>query len=127
MKRLGEILSETCGLSEEVLSEALRIQEEKGGRIGEILIQQKAISEADLLQALSIQFGLKFSSTLPAEDLNTEFTEQVPIQFLKKYMMVPVSAWMGPKLCLHPIHLFFLPSILHMTWADIRQRRSSKI
>ena len=90
MKRIGEILAQTCGLSEEVLSEALRIQEEKGGRIGEILIQQKAISEADLLHALSIQFGLKFSSTLPTEDLNTEFTEQVPIQFLKKYRMVPV-------------------------------------
>ncbi|NIR17620.1 MAG: hypothetical protein GWN86_28435, partial [Desulfobacterales bacterium] len=48
MKRLGEILSETCGLSEEALSEALKIQEEKGGRIGEILVQQKAISETDL-------------------------------------------------------------------------------
>jgi general secretion pathway protein E len=90
MKRIGEILAETGGLSEEALNEALKTQEEKGGRIGEILVQQKAISEADLLHALSIQFGLKFSSNLPTEDLNTEFTEQVPIQFLKKYTMVPV-------------------------------------
>lgn len=87
---IGEILRNICGLSNESLEEALRIQKEKGDRIGEILIRQKAISESDLLKALSIQFNLPFSSTLPIEDLDTEFTAKVPIQFLKKYKMVPV-------------------------------------
>jgi general secretion pathway protein E len=87
---IGEILSETCGLSIEALGAALEIQDEKGGRIGEILIQEKAISETDLLKALSLQFEIPFSPTLAVEDLRTEFTEKVPIQFLKKYKMVPV-------------------------------------
>ena len=87
---IGEILRDICGLSNESLEEALRIQEEKGDRIGEILVRQKAISDSDLLKALSIQFNIPFSSTLPIEDLNTEFTAKVPIQFLKKYKMVPV-------------------------------------
>ena len=87
---IGEILRDICGLSNESLEEALRIQEEKGDRIGEILVRQKVISDNDLLKALSIQFNLPFSSTLPIEDLNTEFTAKVPIQFLKKYKMVPV-------------------------------------
>lgn len=87
---IGEILRDICGLSNESLEEALRIQEEKGDRIGEILVRQKAISDSDLLKALSIQFNLPFSSTLPIEELNTEFTAKVPIQFLKKYKMVPV-------------------------------------
>jgi general secretion pathway protein E len=87
---IGEILKETCGLSEETLGEALKIQEEKGGRIGEILIRLKAISEADLLKALSLQFGLTFLPALPSEGLVIDFTEQVPIQFLKKYKMVPI-------------------------------------
>lgn len=90
MKLIGEILMETKGLSEEALAAALAIQVEKGGRIGEILIRQKAISEDDLLEALGIQFGMTFSPTLPTGDLQTEFTEKVPIQFLKKYSMVPV-------------------------------------
>jgi general secretion pathway protein E len=90
MKRIGEILKETRGLSEEALAEALEVQEQKGGRIGEILIQQKAISESDLLKALSIQFGLPFLSHLPTEDLDTAFAEKIPIQFLKKYKMVPI-------------------------------------
>ena len=87
---IGEILRETCGLSEETLKQALEIQEEKGGRIGEILIRLKAVSEADLLQALSLQFDISFLPTLPSEGLAIEFTEQVPIQFLKKYKMVPI-------------------------------------
>lgn len=81
---IGEILKETCTLSEDALDEALKIQKEKGGRIGEILVRQKAISKVDLLEALSIQFDLPFSLTLPIEDLKTGFTEKVPIQFLKK-------------------------------------------
>ncbi|SPD72479.1 general secretory pathway component, cryptic [uncultured Desulfobacterium sp.] len=90
MKQLGDILSEICGLSEQTISEARRIKDEKGGRIGEILIRQKAILEADLLKALGIQLNLPFRSTLPTDQFSTEFTEKIPIQFLKKYMMVPV-------------------------------------
>ena len=94
MEQIGEILSKICGLSHEALSNGLKIQEERGGRIGEILILQKSISESDLLEALGVQFGLKFLSTIPIVDLNTDFTERVPIQFLKRYKMVPI---MTPK------------------------------
>ena len=90
MKRIGDILRETCNLSEDALNQALKIQEEKNGRIGEILIEEKAITETDLLKALSIQFDMPFMSNLPIEDLQTEFTQKAPIQFLKKYKMVPV-------------------------------------
>jgi general secretion pathway protein E len=87
---IGEILTEQCGLATDVLTAALEAQEEKGGRIGEILIDRKAVSEADVLKSLGVQFGLPFWPTLPTEDLATDFTEHLPIQFLKKYKMVPV-------------------------------------
>jgi general secretion pathway protein E len=87
---IGEILTEQCGLAADVLAAALEAQEEKGGRIGEILIDRKAVSEADVLKSLGVQFGLPFWPTLPTEDLATDFTEHLPIQFLKKYKMVPV-------------------------------------
>ncbi len=88
---IGEILKEICPLSEEALAEALQIQKEKGGRIGEILIQKGAIVEADLLKALGIQFGLPLWPTISTEDMDIDFTQHVPIQFLKKYKMVPVA------------------------------------
>jgi len=90
-KLIGEIIKEICSLSEETLAEALEMQKEKGGRIGEILIQKEIITEADLLKALGIQFGLRSWSTISAEDMDIDFAQSIPIQFLKKYRMVPVT------------------------------------
>ncbi len=89
-KFIGEILKEICSLSDDIFNEALEIQREKGGRIGEILIQKGAIGEGDLLKARGVQFGLPLWSTISTEDMDTSFTERIPIQFLKKYKMVPV-------------------------------------
>ena len=106
MKTLGTILSQTCGLSEIALNDALRIQEEKGGLIGEILIRQKVILESDLLEALSIQHNLPLLSNLPRDDLNTDFTEKVPIQFLKKHKMVPIITSKKQAVAIHDPLLF---------------------
>ncbi len=92
---IGEILREICALAEEELAEALQIQEEKGGSIGEVLIQRGAITEADLLKARGIQFGLPLWSTISTEDMDISFAQHIPIQFLKKYKMVPVSTHDG--------------------------------
>ncbi len=88
---IGEILMEICDLSVEILASALKVQEEKGGRIGEILIDRKAVLEPDVSRGLGIQFDLPFRPSLPTEDLKTDFTQQIPIQFLKKYKMVPLA------------------------------------
>ncbi|MGD9158750.1 MAG: type II secretion system protein GspE, partial [Desulfobacteraceae bacterium] len=90
MKFLGEILLELKVLSEEALEEGLRFQEEKGGLIGEILVRKKSLSESDLLKALGIQYHLEYQPAISVNDLNTEFTEKIPIQYLKKYCMIPV-------------------------------------
>ena len=87
---LGEILSENWGLSEKDLQKALQIQTEKGGRLGEILVRLKRITEADLLGALGVQWGLPVSMTLSFENLDTAFTQQTPIQFLKKFKLIPL-------------------------------------
>ena len=87
---IGEILEKNGSLLEGAVGDALNEQEEKRGRIGEILTCRKAVSETELLKALGIEFGLPFSPTLPIDDLKTEFAADVPIQFLKKYKMVPV-------------------------------------
>lgn len=87
---IGQILMETASLSERALDHALKIQEEKGGRIGEILMGQGAITEAELLSALGVQFSIPVLETLPTRDLDTTFAGEVPIQFLRKYRMAPV-------------------------------------
>jgi general secretion pathway protein E len=90
MRLLGEILQEISELAQEHLDHGLEIQKEKGGRIGEILLHQKYIQETDLAKALSMQLDLEFLPTLPT-DIDTNFTEQIPIQFLKKFKMIPMA------------------------------------
>jgi general secretion pathway protein E len=92
MNRLiGDILKEIRSLSEDTLADALVLQKEKGGRLGEILIERGAITEPDLLKALGIQFGLPVWTSISREDMDLRFTEHIPIQFLKKYKMLPVA------------------------------------
>jgi general secretion pathway protein E len=90
MRLIGEILLEISELDQASLEKGLALQQEKGGRIGEILLHQKAINEADLARALSLQLDLEFLQALPS-DIDTDFTDQVPIHFLKKYKMVPLA------------------------------------
>ena len=89
--QLSQLLVDNYNLNEDVLAEARRIREEKGGNIGDILVQQKSISETQLLEALSNQYDLPYWPILPLENIESEFIEKVPIQFLKKYFMVPLE------------------------------------
>lgn len=90
MKLIGEILIEQNLITENTLEEALNFQKNKGGRIGEILIARKALTEHDLLKALSTQFGMEYIQAISINDIGTDFTDKIPIQFLKKYLMIPV-------------------------------------
>ena len=105
-RQLGEILLETYGLTEKGFEAALKIQEEKGGRIGEILIQQGAVTEAEFLDALGIQFHLPVLTTLPTRDIDTSFAEEIPIQFLRKHRMVPVITSSGAEFAINDPLLF---------------------
>jgi general secretion pathway protein E len=89
-KPLTQILKETFGVSEEDLKEAQKIKSEKGGHFGEILVAKKTITETQLLEALSALYGIPFWPDLPLDSFKTDFISQVPIQFLKKYVMVPL-------------------------------------
>ncbi len=89
--RLSEIIRDHCGVSEEQMAAALKIQAEKGGRLGAILKKKKIITENQLLEAYGIQYGVPFEPELPLDRFGSRFTELVPIQFLKKFMMVPLE------------------------------------
>ena len=113
-KLIGEILKEICSFSEDIFAEALTIQREKGGRIGEILIQKGVIGEGDLLKARGIQFGLPLWPTISTGNMDTSFTERIPIQFLKKYKMVPVIRSDGVYIAVNDPTLFQPIDDLHI-------------
>lgn len=88
---LAHILKHRFELADEALSDARHLQQEKGGRLGPILLERKAISETQLLEALGIQYELPFWPELPMENVGTEFSQKVSIQFLKRHYMVPLA------------------------------------
>lgn len=88
MKKLGEILKETCSLKEEAINEALA-SSTGNEKIGELLIKSKEVDELDVLKALGTQLQIEVKQSLPPE-IQTEFTDKVGIGFLKKYKMVPI-------------------------------------
>jgi len=90
-KPLIHILQTHYGVSDEQIATALKIQADKGGRIGEILKKKKILTEHQLLEAFSIQYDIPFQPDLPLDNFGSSFTEHVPIQFLKKFMMVPLE------------------------------------
>ena len=57
-KRLGDILLSRELITEEQLTQALRLQKESNQRLGEILIEKGWVSEADVLRALSAQLSI---------------------------------------------------------------------
>ena len=114
MKHLGEVLVESFGIKEDVVTAALKVQAEKGGRLGRILVQQKKLSEEELLRAVSIQFGIELRLSLP---LNSDpfFTSKVPISFLRKFRIMPVAV---------PQEVFIaLSDPLHFQQADDLQQQ----
>ena len=105
MKLLGQLLVELFGVTQEAIAQALVLQKEKGGRIGEILVQQKLITVADLYVARSLQCGLPLVTELPP-DPDPFFTSRVPIQFLRKFKMIPVATPGESYVALaEPLHL----------------------
>jgi general secretion pathway protein E len=66
-----------------------------GKSVGEALIQQKVIQETELLSAMSEQFNLPFWHELPTDHVKTDFTKLIPIQYLRRYKMVPLETPKG--------------------------------
>jgi general secretion pathway protein E len=88
---ITQLFAEKYGLTDQDIQEALAVKEEKGGTLSEILVKKNKISEQNLIEAWSMLYHAPFQPELPIDALDTGFTQIVPIQFLKKYLMTPVK------------------------------------
>ncbi|MEN8759617.1 MAG: type II secretion system ATPase GspE, partial [Desulfobacterales bacterium] len=58
--------------------------------LGDILVTRNILSERQLLEAMSFLYDLPVWFDLPLDNIDFAFTRSIPIQFLKKYLMVPL-------------------------------------
>ncbi len=91
IQSLPEILLRETPLTEEQLSEALEIQKEKSGKLKEILLRLNYLKEEDFLKALSKWLGIPYLTELSSLEIAPELINKVPINFAKKYEVLPLS------------------------------------
>ena len=90
-KCLSQILFQEFDVSKELFKETQEICFEQNSIFSEILIKKKIVTEHQLMDAFSQLYNLPFLPRIIIEDLDTDFTQLLSIQFLKKYTMVPVK------------------------------------
>jgi len=120
-KRLGELLREVAGLTEERLNEALTQQRESGAPLGEILIKLHYVTREQFLEALARQFDLPFLPVLPRTSVNGPLLAKIPLSFAKRYGLVPLVEENGqvPVAIADPLNLHLIDDVRLLTGAPV--------
>lgn len=89
--RLGELLVQAAALTPERLAEALRLQQEEGGRrrLGQLLVERGFIDETALTQILGRQLSVPWVS-LYHVDFSRQLLNLVPREVAEGYGLIPV-------------------------------------
>ena len=120
-ERLNEILIGSGLITREQLSEALRVQREKGGRLGRLLVELGSISEEDLMLAMSQGLNIP-PVNLTRLQVDPEIVRLVPEHVAKHYGLIPISK-MGKTLTVvmsDPLNVFAMDDIKVLTGFNLR-------
>ena len=89
-KQLGEILIENGSITRAHLTEALKLQKEKGMLVGEALIFLKYTTEEDIVKALVRQYGFPYLP-LANYEIPPEVVASVPVNVCRRYCLIPID------------------------------------
>jgi len=87
---LEAFLIEQGSVSEETLEKA-RERQREGKGLGDVLQEMGAIDSVTWARALATHFGLPFRSELPDDPAVLELINQLPINFAKRCLLLPVG------------------------------------
>ncbi len=98
--RIGELLVQHNVITPQQLNAALKIQEQKGGRIGDVLLGLGALTEVQLQHFLARQFNLSFyrSHELIQYPVNFDLLDLVPYEKALEQLMLPLN-YVGDSQC----------------------------
>jgi type IV pilus assembly protein PilB len=115
-KRFGEFLVKSGKIDQEQLKEALRAQQQDGGRLGTNLVKLGYIAEAELTELLSRHFGVP-SVDLDGVEIDESILKIIPGDIARKYTILPVSK-AGATVTLamiDPTNVFAMDDVKFMT------------
>jgi type IV pilus assembly protein PilB len=93
-RSIGEILMEMGFVDDAQVEEALKVQEDEGGKLGDILVKLGYVAEPDILFAIAEQTGMEVAD-LDDTDVPAEVIDMIPRTFVETYRVCPVGAESG--------------------------------
>ena len=89
-EKLIHILQDSFGITPDIIADAEQTAQKNHEPLKDILVRKKIVSENLLLKALEIQYGIPYHENLDTQNADTDFTNTIPISFLKKYHIIPI-------------------------------------
>jgi general secretion pathway protein E len=90
-QRLGEILARQGKVTPAQVERALRLQQDKGGRIGEILVTQEAIKSRDLAEALATQLDLPWAAEIEVDRIDLALLTNLQLAYARERRVLPIK------------------------------------
>lgn len=90
IETLSSILQNRFGISEDMVKTAQESAKKQGESFKDSLIKKKIVTEKLILKAIESQYNIPFWDRLEVKDVRSDFTNIIPIHFLKNYYMVPL-------------------------------------
>ncbi|WP_300461086.1 type II secretion system ATPase GspE [Desulfobacula sp.] len=90
IETLSSILQNRFGISADMVTAARESAEKQGESLKDALIRKKIVTEKLILKAFEALYGIPFQAHLAVTDIRSDFTNLIPIHFLKNYYMVPL-------------------------------------
>jgi general secretion pathway protein E len=89
-QRIGEILVRMGRATSAQIERALKVQQDKGGRLGEVLIQQDAIKSRDLAEALAEQLDLPWSAEIDVDKVELALLVNLQLAYARERRVLPL-------------------------------------
>jgi type IV pilus assembly protein PilB len=125
-ERLTEILITNKLITQEQLNEALKVQENKGGKLSDIIISLQFIKEEDLILTLSQGLGFPLID-LKRFKIDYDVVKIIPVEVARHYQIVPISK-IGDTITLamaDPLNIFAIDHVKALTGYKINPIISS--
>ncbi len=115
-ERLTELLINNKLITPAQLEEALKLQQQKGGRLSDIVVELKFVKENDLMMTLSQGLGLPLMD-LKRFKIDYEIAKIIPSDIARRYQIIPIAK-MGDTITVamaDPLNIFAIDHVQSLT------------
>ncbi|NTW73198.1 MAG: Flp pilus assembly complex ATPase component TadA, partial [Eubacteriaceae bacterium] len=128
IKRIGDLLLQANKITEEQLTNVLKLQQLKKKKVGELLVDEGYVDEEDIIEVLKFQLGIQranFENTF----IDKDAVKAIPYVLAKKHITVPLFYDSGDNLIVamnDPLDIIALDNLKLVTKKNIIPQIATK-